>query len=290
MNKLKKIMYVLLIIAIILEGGAYVSNASEVRNADKDLKSIENKVIRFHVLANSDSVEDQALKLKVRDKVLEYISPKLKESNSIQESRKILKENDDIIIKICETVIKNNGYVYDVKTTLSKENFPVKSYGIITLPQGNYEAYRILIGSGNGKNWWCVMFPPLCFVDITKGQISYDKTKVQMQKVLSSEEYGMVENREPKQKIEVKFKLLEIFKEGEVSFDKVKAHVQKMLSSEENAIVENTKLKEKTNKVPYIVKKKELKEKTREPKIIKNIKNSNRAQLMEIKRENELFD
>jgi stage II sporulation protein R len=209
MNKLKRILCMLLILIIIFVGVVY---ASDINSANKDLKSIESKLIRFHVIANSDSVEDQALKLKVRDKVLEYISPKLKESNSIEASRKILKENDENIIKICETVIKNNGYVYGVKTTLSEENFPVKSYGNITLPQGNYEAYRILIGSGNGKNWWCVMFPPLCFVDITKGEVSYDKTKAQMQKVLSSKEYDMVENRKPKGKIQVKFKVLEILK------------------------------------------------------------------------------
>jgi stage II sporulation protein R len=209
MSKLKRILCMSLVLIIIFVGVVY---ASEVNNDNKDLKSIESKLIRFHVIASSDSIEDQALKLKVRDKVLEYISPKLKESNSIEESRKILKENDENIIKICETVIRNNGYVYGVKTTLSKENFPVKVYGNITLPQGNYEAYRILIGDGNGKNWWCVMFPPLCFVDISKGEVSYDKTKAQMENVLSSKEYAMVENRKPKEKIKVKFKLIEIIR------------------------------------------------------------------------------
>jgi len=238
MNKLKKIMCILLILTIIFAGGAYVSNASQVKSYDEDLKSIENKVIRFHVLANSDSVEDQALKLKVRDKVLEYISPKLKESTSIESSRKILKENDENIIKICENVIKNSGYFYAVKTTLSKENFPVKSYGNITFPQGNYEAYRILIGTGDGKNWWCVMFPPLCFVDITKGEVSYDETKAEMQKVLSRDEYDMVENTKPKEKIQVKFKLLEII-------NSVKEQIQKDLSNEKYGMVKNTKPKEK---------------------------------------------
>jgi len=236
MNKLKRILCMLLILIIIFVGGAY---ASEVKNANDNLRSLESKVIRFHVIANSDSIEDQALKLKVRDKVLEYISPKLKESNSIEASRKILKENDKNIIKICETVIKNSGYVYGIKTTLSKENFPVKSYGNITFPQGKYEAYRIVIGKGNGKNWWCVMFPPLCFVDITKGEVSYDETKAQMQKVLSSEEYDMVDNRRPKEKIQVKFKVLEMFKN-------VKAQIQKDLSKKESNSIKNIPSKKST--------------------------------------------
>jgi len=242
MNKLKRIVLMPLIIILIFVGGTY---AIQVKSVNNDLKSIETKVIRFHVIANSDSIEDQALKLKVRDKVLEYISPKLKESVNIEESRKILKENDESIIKICETVIENSGFSYGVKTTLSKENFPVKSYGNITLPQGNYEAYRILIGNGNGKNWWCVMFPPLCFVDITKGEVSYDKTKAQMEKVLSDEEYSLVENRQPKEKIQVKFKVLEIIKDVKISYDKAKTQIQNGLSVKENDVVKNRKPKEK---------------------------------------------
>ena len=211
MNKIKRNFCMLLVIILTFVGLSSAS-ASDIRSLELNQKSIENKLIRFHVIANSDSVEDQALKLKVRDKVLEYISPKLKEASSIDASREILKENDENIIKICETVIESNDYAYGVKTTMSKENFPVKSYGNITLPQGNYEAYRIVIGEGNGKNWWCVMFPPLCFVDITKGEVSYDKTKTQMQKVLTTKEYNMVENTKPKEKIKVKFKAVEIIK------------------------------------------------------------------------------
>lgn len=211
MNKIKRNFCMLLVIILTFVGLSSAS-ASDIRSLELNQKSIENKLIRFHVIANSDSVEDQALKLKVRDKVLEYISPKLKEASSIDASREILKENDENIIKICETVIESNDYAYGVRTTMSKENFPVKSYGNITLPQGNYEAYRIVIGEGNGNNWWCVMFPPLCFVDITKGEVSYDKTKTQMQKVLTTKEYNMVENTKPKEKIKVKFKAVEIIK------------------------------------------------------------------------------
>lgn len=177
---------------------------------------ISDKLIRFHVIANSDTKQDQNLKYKVRDEILKYISPKLKNSSSIEESRKILKENNSEIIKLASNCIKNNGYNYTVKSTLGHENFPVKTYGNITLPQGNYEAYRVIIGSGKGQNWWCVMFPPLCFIDITKGQISYDKTEAEMKKVLNNKEYDEINNKEDEDKdkeephIEYKFKVKEI--------------------------------------------------------------------------------
>lgn len=180
-------------------------------------KTISDKIIRFHVIANSDTTEDQALKLKVRDEVLNYISPKLKDSKDIQESRKILEENNEVIKEIARKVIKENGYKYEVVTMLSHENFPVKSYANITLPQGNYEAYRIIIGSGEGHNWWCVMFPPLCFTDITRGEVAYKETEKEMKQVLTSEEYKLVNNSETNtiddEKVVVKFKVAEVTKE-----------------------------------------------------------------------------
>lgn len=180
-------------------------------------KTISDKIIRFHVIANSDTTEDQALKLKVRDEVLNYISPKLKDSKDIQESRKILEENNEVIKEIARKIIKENGYKYEVVTMLSHENFPVKSYANITLPQGNYEAYRIIIGSGEGHNWWCVMFPPLCFTDITKGEVAYKETEKEMKQVLTPEEYKLVNNSETNtiddEKMVVKFKVAEVTKE-----------------------------------------------------------------------------
>ncbi|MCD3350925.1 stage II sporulation protein R [Clostridium botulinum D/C] len=181
--------------------------------ADASQKSIANKLIRFHVIANSDSTEDQALKLKVRDEILEYISPKLKNSKSIEESRKIIEENSEVINAIAKKTIQKNGYTYTVKTKLSHENFPVKTYGDVTLPQGNYEAYRVIIGNGKGHNWWCVMFPPLCFTDITKGQVELQKTDEMMTKTLTKEEYKLINNKcEENNEIIFKFKIIEKLK------------------------------------------------------------------------------
>lgn len=176
-------------------------------------KSISNKLIRFHVIANSDSKEDQNLKLMIRDKVLEYIAPKLKDSKTIEESREILRKNDKNIKEIAQKVVRQNGYNYNVSTTLSMENFPVKAYGNITLPQGKYEAYKILIGNSNGQNWWCVMFPPLCFVDLAKGELAEKETESSMKRVLNDKEYETVNNRPEEKTVVVRFKVLEIVKD-----------------------------------------------------------------------------
>jgi len=172
---------------------------------------VAGKLIRFHVIANSDDKIDQNLKLKVRDSVLKYVTPKLMNCKSIEQSRMIINNEDKNIKKIAENVIKENGFKYSVATDLSQEYFPVKTYGNITLPQGKYEAYRIIIGTGTGQNWWCVMFPPLCFVDITKGNVSYEKTEKEMKTVLSDDEYKMVDNTVNNKDIIVKFKLVEMF-------------------------------------------------------------------------------
>ncbi|MDF2883467.1 MAG: stage sporulation protein [Clostridiaceae bacterium] len=170
---------------------------------------LSDKLIRFHIIANSDTVEDQALKLKIRDKVLAYISPKLSKSKSIDESRTIIKNNDNEIKKIAAQVVKSNGYNYSINSSFIRENFPIKTYGNITLPQGNYEAYKIMIGEAKGQNWWCVMFPPLCFVDISKGEVSYKETEREMRTVLTPEEYSTIDNTN-KNKIQIRFKILDI--------------------------------------------------------------------------------
>lgn len=173
--------------------------------------SIANKIIRFHILANSDSDEDQNLKLKVKDAILSYIGPKLSNSKSIDDSRKILEKENANVLKIAGNIIKKNGYNYSVKGGIVRDDFPIKSYGNITLPAGNYEAYKIVIGNGLGHNWWCVMFPPLCFVDITRGEPAFSENQKRMEKVLDKEEMNFIENRDSKE-IKFKFKIVELIK------------------------------------------------------------------------------
>lgn len=198
-----------IIISLILFGVFGNSAKGNSKNEKELINDISNKIVRFHVIANSDSKQDQELKLKVRDSVLKFISPKLKDCNDIEESRKIINRYNKDIIEVSKKVIRENGYKYDVKTNLSRENFPQKTYSNITLPQGNYEAYRIIIGTGNGQNWWCVMFPPLCFVDATKTEVNEKKTEKEMKTVLNDEEYNSINNSN-KNKLKVKFKVVEI--------------------------------------------------------------------------------
>ncbi|MGK0465544.1 stage II sporulation protein R [Clostridium sp.] len=204
---MKKIILTSVAIIIIISISLNTNNIS----GKASQSDVAGKLIRFHVIANSDDKVDQELKLKVRDSVLEYVSPKLINSKDIEGSRKIINNETKNIKKIAETVINKNGFKYSVVTTLSKEYFPVKTYGNITLPQGEYEAFRILIGSGTGQNWWCVMFPPLCFVDITKGDVAFEETERDMRTVLSEDEYELIDNTKDNKEIIVKFKLAEIF-------------------------------------------------------------------------------
>lgn len=138
-------------------------------NPNKDEAALarhSEDLIRFHVLANSDSEEDQALKRAVRDAILEEVSPRLAESKSLEESRQILTGMRPEIEQIAQAVVWDWGKTYEVKTDYGYFTFPTKSYGSLVLPAGEYEAVRVLIGKAEGSNWWCVLFPPLCFVDI----------------------------------------------------------------------------------------------------------------------------
>ncbi|WP_294405447.1 stage II sporulation protein R [uncultured Clostridium sp.] len=180
---------------------------------------VKDSLIRFHVIANSDSDEDQTLKLKVKNKVIEYLYPYLSESKSVDNSREIIKSNMDKVKMIAEDVIKREGYNYDVNLELSRENFPDKSYGNIVLPQGNYEAFRIIIGKGDGRNWWCVMFPPLCFVDESKAEVEYDKVEEDIKNQQNHEEQNLEnddknsdDNSEDNNddNVKIKFKLAEV--------------------------------------------------------------------------------
>lgn len=125
-----------------------------------------DQLIRFHVLANSDSEQDQALKRAVRDTILKAVSPRLAVSQTLDESRDILKRLSSEMEDIGRSVVMDWDKDYSVKTEYGRFSFPTKSYGSLVLPAGEYEAFRVVIGEGQGSNWWCVLFPPLCFVNI----------------------------------------------------------------------------------------------------------------------------
>ncbi len=208
--------------------GKSTENEDKIRNLNYD--DVKDSLIRFHVIANSDNEEDQNLKLKVKNKVIDYLYPYLNDSQSLDESRQIIKDRMQEVKRLAEEVIKDNNYKYRIQVELSRENFPDKSYGNITLPQGNYEAFRIIIGDGQGRNWWCVMFPPLCFVDESKAEVEYDKTEEKINSTKNnlnlemklnsdgnkSEELDKQNDDNDKQNnkndIQIKFKIVEILK------------------------------------------------------------------------------
>lgn len=154
-------------------------------------KGIAEKIIRFHVIANSDTKEDQDLKLAVRDAVGIKMSGILKEAGDRSRSEALIRENMEDMKQTAKEVIAENGYDYDVDICLTDADFPVKTYGAYTFPAGNYEALEIVIGEGRGHNWWCVMYPNMCFSD-TMYEVIDEDAKSSLKKVLSDEEYQKV--------------------------------------------------------------------------------------------------
>lgn len=213
---MKKIINIILVIFFILN--MFVS-CSNIEKEDENLQlitlnynEIKDKLIRFHVIANSDSVEDQNVKLLVRDAIIDSLNNELAAAKDINEAREILAANIDKVNETAEQVLLENGFQYGVATSLSKENFPDKVYGDCIFPQGNYEAYRIVLGNGKGHNWWCVMFPTLCFVDETKNNVNSEAIEKKLENSTNNMDSGTKSDNSTK-KVKLKFKIVEIAKE-----------------------------------------------------------------------------
>ena len=174
--------------------------------------NLSNSVLRLHVIANSNSEDDQNLKYLVRDNLISYMDTLCINCSSKEEVLQIANDNLNEFKKIAQDTIYNNGYDYDVSVELGNFEFPSKTYGDISFPAGYYDALRVKIGTATGKNWWCVMFPPLCFVDITSGIVP-DNSKEQLQDNLSSEEYSVISEHD-NSSFKIKFKLIEFFEKN----------------------------------------------------------------------------
>ena len=211
MDKIKIRLIILILSFIAIISIMTITISGEAKKIDSVSENYKDKLIRFHVIANSDSDEDQELKLKVRDEIIKYLKPKLENSNSIAESEEIIKKEYGELGKISKNIISENGYNYEVKVGIEYSTFPTKQYSNVILPAGEYKALKIVIGQGQGKNWWCVMFPPLCFVDEESGVI--DKaTDEKLKEVLTEEEYNLITQKTEKEmsRVKVKFKIVEI--------------------------------------------------------------------------------
>mgnify|MGYP000318123927 CR=1 FL=1 len=178
---------------------------------------LSKNLIRLHVVANSDSPEDQELKREVRDAVLAYVHNEVENSETLDQTREIIKEKIPEITAVAKNVINSKGYEYNVRTMFGEFPFPTKSYGDIALPAGNYQALKIVIGNGGGANWWCVLFPPLCFVDVTHGTVP-DSVKDDLKEVLTDEEYKIVTASDDESDIpvKIKFKIVELLQDSKI--------------------------------------------------------------------------
>lgn len=165
--------------------------------ADDSGKNNHEGIIRLHVIADSNNAGDQALKLKVRDAVIEYME-KQENLKDVNDTRKYLEDNLNRLEKIAEGIIASEGYDYPADADMGIRYIPQKSYGDVTFPAGNYEALNITLGSGQGENWWCVLFPPLCLLD--EGTDKSDKS--------NADTDSLTEN----QQLKLKWKLLELLK------------------------------------------------------------------------------
>ena len=175
-------------------------------------KGIADEVIRLHVLANSDEVYDQELKIKVKDGIVKMLEDELHSSMSKDETRIILLKNLDEIEKKTKEIIEENGYDYDVSAKITFDNFPTKQYGDVVLPAGEYEALKVEIGEAKGQNWWCVMFPPLCFVDASVKEVPKEDKEI-LKNVLTDTEYDIVTKAKGEDDIpvKIKFKIIEMW-------------------------------------------------------------------------------
>lgn len=184
------------------------SKTRDIPNSELQIKLAE-ELLRFHVIANSDSTEDQEVKLKVKEQLISYLQPHLSNSNSKAEVMDILDDQLNSITTVANEVLQENGFTYEAKASLSSSTFPVKVYGDITLPPGEYDALRVELGKAEGQNWWCIMFPSLCFVDGTYGFVP-EESKEQLKYVLTEDEYDSITSK--KVDVTVKFKVLEWIK------------------------------------------------------------------------------
>ncbi|MHB8129388.1 MAG: stage II sporulation protein R [Mobilitalea sp.] len=199
----------LLLLILVFSGIAMCLVKTNSMNNSSLQKGIAEDIIRFHVIANSDSTQDQALKLTVKNTLVKSLSPFLQDSDTIDDARKILSDKLSYIQEVAEETILQNGYHYSVAVSLENCYFPLKVYGDYTFPPGTYEALRVQIGEAEGKNWWCVMFPPLCFVEETYSIVDTD-SQTKLKHLLTEEEYDtLIDQKTP---IKIKFKLWEELK------------------------------------------------------------------------------
>ena len=221
------IITILLILYILVYSIAYanstISNLSDklilyilvysIAYANSTISNLSDKLFRLHVIANSNSETDQNLKYKVRDSLISYMNDICKNASTKQEAICIANTHIKEFTKIAQNTIKKNGFNYKVKVTIGNYPFPTKTYGDISLPAGYYDALKVEIGEAKGKNWWCVMFPSLCFVDMSNGIVP-EESKKDLQNSLSIENYNLISS--DNSEYQFKFKIVELLENAKI--------------------------------------------------------------------------
>jgi len=198
-----KILAISLVAGLLFSAGvaaySYVYSHATVRD-------ISSNVIRFHVRANSNSPACQALKEHVRTQVLAEFEPMLSHNTDIDETRDVLAGKLECIADFASYVISTAGYNYPVTASLTRQFFPTRFYGSIAFPPGEYEAVQIIIGEGAGANWWCLMFPPLCYVDMT----ATERSRNMLASSVSDEGVRLLMHQEePSRELVVRFRVVQ---------------------------------------------------------------------------------
>lgn len=171
-------------------------------------QGIAKEIFRLHVVANSDRKEDQDLKLEVKTGIVEYLKNLTGNETTREETKEMALTHLQEIEEEAEKIIKEKGYDYTVEAVVEKTYFPDKTYGDCTFPAGEYEALNVKIGNGTGHNWWCVLYPGLCFIDDTYGVVT-EEGKEELEEILTEEEFWTImQSPEKREKVRVGFKWL----------------------------------------------------------------------------------
>ena len=172
-------------------------------------RHLAQEVLRFHVLANSDSEEDQALKMQVKEEVLSYLETEMPKHQNVEETKLWMRRHVRDLEEVSQKILEREGSDDPVTAAVTTCWFPEKSYGDVTFPAGNYEALRIEIGAAQGRNWWCVLYPNLCFLDAANAVVP-EEGKQKLQNVLTEEEYAQIT---AETEFQIKWYFLERWKE-----------------------------------------------------------------------------
>lgn len=184
-------------------------SAAATAYSDNVQENLQKNLVRLHIIADSDDDDDQAVKLKVRDAILQSVGEHI-QAGSDEECRDEIINNLDEIEQIADSVLQENGFNYKSHAEYGKFSFPQKTYKSMTLPSGDYYGVRIMLGSGEGHNWWCVMYPPLCFNEGEEVSLSRESEKILREK-LDADTYDIITKKN--NEVVVKFKVVELVQE-----------------------------------------------------------------------------